>query len=84
MTRTIHLRLLFWAGLATISAGLTCCNSPALAADRNPTPNATEKSKVPKGRLPAHYAKVVTQQHAKKFTVFKKNTGRKSMPPAPN
>jgi hypothetical protein len=67
MTRTTLLRLLFWAGMATISAGLTCCNTPALAADENPAPNATEKSKAPKGRLPPHYAKVVTQQQREKI-----------------
>jgi acylphosphatase len=67
MTRTTLLRLLFWAGMATISAGLTSWNSPALAADENPAPNATEKSKAPKGRLPPHYAKVVTQEQREKI-----------------
>lgn len=67
MTRTTLLRLLFWAGLATISAGLTCCKSPALAADGNPAPKTTAKSKVLKGRLPPHYAKVVTEEQREKI-----------------
>jgi hypothetical protein len=67
MIRTTLLRLLFWAGMATISAGLTCCNTLALAAGENTPPNATEKSKAPKGRLPPHYAKVVTQEQREKI-----------------
>ncbi|MGA2798496.1 MAG: hypothetical protein ABSE63_13020 [Thermoguttaceae bacterium] len=67
MTRTTLLRLLFWAGMATISAGLTCASSPALAADGNPPPKATEKNKVSKGRLPPHYAKVVTAEQREKI-----------------
>jgi hypothetical protein len=67
MTRTTLLRLLFWAGLLTLSAGLTCSYTPASAADQYPATNATEKSKAPKGRLPPHYAKVVTQQQREKI-----------------
>ena len=67
MSRTTLLRLLFWAGMATISAGSTCWNGPALAADGNPAPKATEKNKVPKGRLPPHYAKVVTEEQREKI-----------------
>jgi hypothetical protein len=67
MTRIALFRLLLWAALATFSAGSTCCISAGLAVDENPPAKTTEKSKVPKGRLPPHYAKVVTQQQREKI-----------------
>ncbi len=70
MTRTALLRLMFWAGMTTFSAGLTCGNCPALAADVNPLTKAAEKSKVPKGRLPPHYAKVVTEEQREKIYII--------------
>jgi len=38
-----------------------------LAADGNLATKASEKSKVPKGRLPPHYAKVVTEEQREKI-----------------
>jgi hypothetical protein len=67
MMHTALFRLLFSAGLTIILAGSACWNCPALAANASPTPNATQKSKIPKGRLPPYYAKVVTAEQREKI-----------------
>jgi hypothetical protein len=60
-------RMMLWASPAIIIIGLAGWDGSAYAAEGNSPTKATIKNKGPKGRLPPHYAKVVTEEQRGKI-----------------
>jgi hypothetical protein len=65
--RMVLSRTMLWTCALFIIIGLAGWDSLAIAAEGNTPTNVTMKSKVFKGRLPAHYAKVVTEEQRQKI-----------------
>jgi hypothetical protein len=65
--RMVLSRMKLWASPVIIIIGLAGWYSPASAAEVNSPTKATSQNKAPKGRLPAHYAKVVSEDQRQKI-----------------
>jgi len=58
---------MLWATVAIMTAGLALWDCSAFAADGSPAAKATKKIKGLRGRLPPHYADVVTEEQREKI-----------------
>ena len=68
MVRAVALRIVRWAMLASMAVVLTTAPQAALSAEAMPAvKKAVAKRKESRGRLPAHYAPVVTEEQKEKI-----------------
>ena len=68
MVRTVALRIVRWAMLVSMAVVLTTAPQAAFSAETMPAvKKAVAKRKESRGRLPAHYAPVVTEEQKEKI-----------------